>query len=131
MQRIKKGDDVVVLSGRDKGKRGTVVRRVDAGVEAIDRKSLLNVGQREHPADLLMDPVDDRSRRPAGSDETQPDAHIEIRHVGHVRNRGNDNSGQGPLGECGKRSYLPGLDVRDVGSEAIDRDWNVASEQAL
>ena len=29
MQRIKKGDEVVVLTGRDKGKRGTVLRRVD------------------------------------------------------------------------------------------------------
>jgi len=28
MQRIKKGDEVVVISGRDKGKRGTVLRRV-------------------------------------------------------------------------------------------------------
>ena len=30
MQRIKKGDEVVVLAGRDKGKRGSVLRRVDA-----------------------------------------------------------------------------------------------------
>ena len=30
MQRIKKGDEVVVTTGRDKGKRGTVLRRVDA-----------------------------------------------------------------------------------------------------
>ena len=40
MQRIKKGDDVVVLSGRDKGKRGTVLRRVDAQyvvVEGVNR----------------------------------------------------------------------------------------------
>ncbi len=28
MQRIKKGDDVVVLAGRDKGKRGSVLRVV-------------------------------------------------------------------------------------------------------
>jgi len=40
MQRIKKGDDVMVLAGRDKGKRGTVVRRVDDEhlvVEGINR----------------------------------------------------------------------------------------------
>jgi large subunit ribosomal protein L24 len=30
MQRIRKGDEVVVIIGRDKGKRGTVVRRVNA-----------------------------------------------------------------------------------------------------
>ena len=40
MQRIKKGDEVIVLSGRDKGKRGTVLRRVDADhvvVEGVNR----------------------------------------------------------------------------------------------
>ena len=40
MQRIRKGDEVVVLSGRDKGKRGTVLRRVDADhvvVEGVNR----------------------------------------------------------------------------------------------
>jgi large subunit ribosomal protein L24 len=40
MQRIKKGDEVVVLTGRDKGKRGTVLRRVDADyvvVEGVNR----------------------------------------------------------------------------------------------
>ena len=40
MLRIKKGDEVVVISGRDKGKRGTVLRRVDAEhvvVEGVNR----------------------------------------------------------------------------------------------
>jgi large subunit ribosomal protein L24 len=40
MMRIKKGDEVVVISGRDKGKRGAVVRRVDAEhvvVEGVNR----------------------------------------------------------------------------------------------
>ena len=40
MQRIKKGDDVVVICGRDKGKRGTVLRRVDTEhvvVEGVNR----------------------------------------------------------------------------------------------
>jgi len=40
MQRIRKGDEVVVTTGRDKGKRGTVLRRVDAEfvvVEGINR----------------------------------------------------------------------------------------------
>jgi large subunit ribosomal protein L24 len=30
MNKIRKGDQVIVLTGRDKGKRGTVVQRVDA-----------------------------------------------------------------------------------------------------
>ena len=29
MNRIKKGDEVIVISGRDKGKRGAVLRRID------------------------------------------------------------------------------------------------------
>ena len=29
MNKLRKGDQVIVLTGRDKGKRGTVVRRVD------------------------------------------------------------------------------------------------------
>jgi large subunit ribosomal protein L24 len=40
MQRIRKGDEVIVLAGRDKGKRGTVLRRVDAQhviVEGVNR----------------------------------------------------------------------------------------------
>jgi large subunit ribosomal protein L24 len=40
MNRIKKGDEVVVITGRDKGKRGTVLRRVDAEhvvVEGVNR----------------------------------------------------------------------------------------------
>ncbi|MGE0873988.1 MAG: 50S ribosomal protein L24 [Burkholderiales bacterium] len=40
MQRIKKGDEVIVISGRDKGKRGAVLRRVDdehVVVEGVNR----------------------------------------------------------------------------------------------
>ena len=29
MEKIRKGDEIVVISGKDKGKRGTVLRRVD------------------------------------------------------------------------------------------------------
>ena len=40
MEKIKKGDDVIVISGRDKGQRGAVVRRSDKDhvvVEGINR----------------------------------------------------------------------------------------------
>lgn len=30
MQKIRKGDDIVVVAGRDKGKRGTVIQRLDS-----------------------------------------------------------------------------------------------------
>ena len=40
MNRIKKGDEVIVISGRDKGKRGAVLRRVgdeQVVVEGVNR----------------------------------------------------------------------------------------------
>lgn len=40
MEKIKKGDEVVVITGKDKGKRGTVLSRVDAErvlVEGVNR----------------------------------------------------------------------------------------------
>ena len=36
MNKIRKGDEVIVLTGRDKGKRGTVTLRVDADHVVID-----------------------------------------------------------------------------------------------
>jgi large subunit ribosomal protein L24 len=40
MNKIRKGDEVIVLAGKDKGRRGTVARRVDAEhvvVEGVNR----------------------------------------------------------------------------------------------
>ena len=40
MEKIRKGDDVVITTGKDKGKRGTVLRRVDDEhvlVEGVNR----------------------------------------------------------------------------------------------
>ena len=36
MNKIRKGDQVIVLTGRDKGKRGTVTQRVDADHVVVD-----------------------------------------------------------------------------------------------
>ena len=40
MEKIRKGDDVIVLTGKDKGKRGSVLRRIDENhvlVEGVNR----------------------------------------------------------------------------------------------
>ena len=40
MEKILKGDEIVVITGKDKGKRGTVLKRVDADhvlVEGVNR----------------------------------------------------------------------------------------------
>jgi len=49
MERIKKGDEVVVISGRDKGKRGTVLRRVDAEHVVVEGVNKVKKHQRPNP----------------------------------------------------------------------------------
>ena len=49
MERIKKGDEVVVLCGRDKGKRGTVMRRIDAEHVVVEGVNRVKKHQRPNP----------------------------------------------------------------------------------
>ena len=49
MNRIKKGDQVVVISGRDKGKRGTVLRRVDDDHVVVEGVNRVTKHQRPNP----------------------------------------------------------------------------------
>ena len=49
MQRFRKGDEVVVISGRDKGKRGTVLRRVDAEHVVVEGINRVKKHQRPNP----------------------------------------------------------------------------------
>jgi len=49
MRKIKKGDDVVVIAGKDKGKRGTVLRVVDAGHVVVEGINRVKKHQRPNP----------------------------------------------------------------------------------
>ncbi|HYX64729.1 MAG TPA: 50S ribosomal protein L24 [Burkholderiales bacterium] len=49
MQRIRKGDEVIVLAGRDKGKRGTVLRRVDAEHVVVEGVNRVKKHERPNP----------------------------------------------------------------------------------
>ncbi len=49
MQRIRKGDEVVVLAGRDKGKRGTVLRRVGATHVVVEGVNRVKKHERPNP----------------------------------------------------------------------------------
>ena len=49
MLRINKGDEVVVIAGRDKGKRGTVLRRVDAEHLVVEGVTRAKKHQRPNP----------------------------------------------------------------------------------
>ncbi len=48
MRKIKKGDDVVVLTGKDKGKRGTVLR-VDESRVLVENVNLVKKHQKGNP----------------------------------------------------------------------------------
>ncbi len=49
MQRIRKGDEVVVLAGRDKGKRGTVLRRVGPAHVVVEGVNRVKKHERPNP----------------------------------------------------------------------------------
>jgi len=49
MQRIKKGDDVIVIAGRDKGKRGNVLRVLDDTRALVDNVNVVKKHKRGNP----------------------------------------------------------------------------------
>ena len=60
MQRIKKGDEVVVISGRDKGKRGTVLRRVDPQYVVVEGVNRVKKHMRPNPMKGVTGGIVDR-----------------------------------------------------------------------
>jgi large subunit ribosomal protein L24 len=60
MQRIRKGDEIVVIAGRDKGKRGTVLRRVDAEHVVVEGVNRLKKHQRPNPMKNITGGIVDR-----------------------------------------------------------------------
>jgi large subunit ribosomal protein L24 len=49
MRKIKKGDDVIVITGKDKGKRGTVLRVVDFERVLVEGANRVKKHQRPNP----------------------------------------------------------------------------------
>ena len=49
MNKIRKGDEVIILTGRDKGKRGTVSLRVDADHVVVDGINVVKKHVRPNP----------------------------------------------------------------------------------
>lgn len=49
MKKIKKGDDVIVITGRDKGKRGTVLRLVDDSHVLVEGANKVKKHERPNP----------------------------------------------------------------------------------
>jgi len=49
MQKIRKGDNVVVITGRDKGKTGTVLRVLESGKVVVEGVNRVKKHQRPNP----------------------------------------------------------------------------------
>ena len=49
MQRVKKGDEVIVLAGRDKGKRGNVLKLIDSDKALVDNVNIVKRHTRGNP----------------------------------------------------------------------------------
>ncbi|MEA1890080.1 MAG: 50S ribosomal protein L24 [Pseudomonadota bacterium] len=49
MNKIKKGDDVIVIAGKDKGKRGNVMRVLDNGRVMVDGINIVKKHVRPNP----------------------------------------------------------------------------------
>ncbi|MEI8384859.1 MAG: 50S ribosomal protein L24 [Nitrosomonadaceae bacterium] len=49
MQKIKKGDDVIVITGKDKGKRGTVLRVADSNLILVEGINKVKKHQSPNP----------------------------------------------------------------------------------
>jgi large subunit ribosomal protein L24 len=50
MEKIRKGDDVVVIAGKDKGKRGTVLKRIDAEHVVVEGVNVAKKHAKPNPA---------------------------------------------------------------------------------
>lgn len=49
MQRIRKGDEVIVIAGRDKGTKGTVLSRVDERHVIVEGVNIVKKNVRQNP----------------------------------------------------------------------------------
>ena len=60
MRKIRKGDDVIVTTGRDRGKRGTVLRIVDADHVLIEGANRVKKHQRPIPMKGITGGITDK-----------------------------------------------------------------------
>ena len=61
MDKIRKGDDVIVVAGKDKGKRGTVLARVDATHLLVEGVNMVKKHQKPNPMKGLTGGVVDKT----------------------------------------------------------------------
>ena len=61
MERIRKGDEVVVIAGRDKGKRGVVLHRVDESHLVIEGINMVKKHVRPNPMKGVAGGITDKT----------------------------------------------------------------------
>jgi large subunit ribosomal protein L24 len=61
MSKIKKNDEVIVLAGKDKGKRGVVSRRVDASYVVVDGVNIVKKATKPNPAKNITGGINDKA----------------------------------------------------------------------
>jgi large subunit ribosomal protein L24 len=61
MERIRKGDEVVVITGKDKGKRGVVLRRVDASHLVVEGVNIMKKHVRPNPMKGVAGGITDKT----------------------------------------------------------------------
>ena len=61
MERIRKGDEVVVIAGRDKGKRGVVLSRVDESHLVIEGINMVKKHVRPNPMKGVAGGITDKT----------------------------------------------------------------------
>ncbi len=49
MNKIRKGDEVVVIAGRDKGRRGAVIKLLDDGTVIVENVNMVKKHQKPNP----------------------------------------------------------------------------------
>ncbi len=60
MNRLKKGDDVVIIAGKDKGKRGSVLRVLGNGKVVVDNVNMVKRHTKPNPARNLPGGIIDK-----------------------------------------------------------------------
>jgi large subunit ribosomal protein L24 len=61
MERIRKGDEIVVIAGKDKGKRGVVLRRVDASHLVVEGVNVVKKHTRPNPMKGVAGGISDKT----------------------------------------------------------------------
>jgi len=61
MQRIRKGDEVVVITGRDRGKRGVVLERIDAQHLLVEGVNVVKKHVRPNPMKQVTGGITDKT----------------------------------------------------------------------